>query len=213
LREASKLARPGPYVANLYLACAPILEPMEVLEFEKKVLLIGEASVGKTSLVRRFVIDRFDDRYIVTIGTKVSRKVMDFEYPGEGVAVSLMMSVWDVIGQRSAERVHEMYFKGAEAFILVCDGTRRETFEAVGDWAFRARRVAGPVPGVLACNKADLKAAFKVTDAEVRAKAQGLGLAPLFTSAKTGENVEEAFRQIGEGLSRAILAKRQAAAR
>ncbi len=184
---------------------------MEVLEFEKKVLLIGEASVGKTSLIRRFVIDRFDDRYIVTIGTKVSRKVMDFEYPTEGVAVSLMMSVWDVIGQRSADRMHAMHFKGAEAFIVACDGARRETFEAVGDWVGRARRVAGPAPGVLACNKVDLKAGFKVTEAEVRAKAQQLGLTPYLTSAKTGQGVEEAFRAVGEGLSRKIVANAMAA--
>ncbi len=184
---------------------------MEVLEFEKKVLLIGEASVGKTSLIRRFVIDRFDDRYIVTIGTKVSRKVMDFEYPKEGLAVSLMMSVWDVIGQRTADRMHEMHFKGAEAFIVVCDGTRRETFEAVSDWVERARRVAGPAPGVLACNKVDLKAAFKVAEADVRAKAAALKLTPMFTSAKTGEGVEEAFRAVGEGLSRKIVENARAA--
>lgn len=184
---------------------------MEVLEFEKKVLLIGEASVGKTSLIRRFVIDRFDDRYIVTIGTKVSRKVVDFQYAKEGLAVSLMMSVWDVIGQRTAERIHEMHFKGAEAFIVVCDGTRRDTFEALDDWVGRARRVAGPAPGVLACNKVDLKAGFKVTEAEVRAKASALKLTPLFTSAKTGEGVEEAFKAVGEGLCKGIVANHLAA--
>ena len=198
-------------MANLYLASAPIRNAMEVLEFEKKILLIGEASVGKTSMIRRFVIDRFDDRYIVTIGTKVSRKVMDFEYPEEGVGVSLMMSVWDVIGQRTAERIHEMHFKGAEAFIVVCDGTRRGTFEAVDDWVERARRVAGPAPGVLACNKVDMKGAFQVTDAQVRAKAAELKLTPYFTSAKLGEGVEEAFGAVGDGLCRKIVANFQAA--
>src|SRR6266702_3278588 len=100
---------------------------MQTLEFEKKVLLIGDASVGKTSLVRRFVIDKFDDRYIVTIGTKTSRKPMEFKYEPQQLAITLTLNIWDIIGQKEMKKLHTLYFKGSEGVIVVCDMTRADT--------------------------------------------------------------------------------------
>jgi small GTP-binding protein len=178
---------------------------MKTLEYAKKVLLIGEGGVGKTSLIRRFVIDRFEDRYIMTVGTKVSRKVLDLDFPERDARLVLSLDIWDVIGQMESERAHAMHFRGAEAFMLVFDGTDRRTFDAVGGWAARARLHCGPVGGLLVCNKWDLKQRFAVTPEEVEAEAQRVGLKVAFTSAKTGQGVEEAFGEVGRQLSRRIF--------
>lgn len=180
---------------------------MEVLEFEKKILLIGDGSVGKTSLVRRFVIDKFDDKYIVTIGTKTSRKPMEFKFPAAGLHIKLQLDIWDILGQTGMERAHRMYFKGAEAVIIVCDGTRRPTFDSVPGWAKSVYELCGPIPGAFAINKSDLKSEFQVTDEEVSARAKELNLTLLHTSAKTGLNVEAVFQTIGEFLCTPIVEK------
>ncbi len=180
---------------------------MENLEFEKKILLIGDGSVGKTSLVRRFVIDKFDDKYITTIGTKTSRKPMDFNFPADGFHIKLNLDIWDILGQTGMERAHRMYFKGAEAVIIVCDGTRRPSFESVPTWAKSVYELCGPIPGAFAVNKADLKPTFQVSDEEVAARAKELNLVLFHTSAKTGDNVEAMFQQIGQYMCDSILAK------
>jgi small GTP-binding protein len=180
---------------------------MQVLEFEKKMLLVGDAAVGKTSLVRRFVIDKFDDKYIITVGTKTSRKVLELIYEREGVTIYLMLGVWDIIGQKELERTHQMHFRGAESYMLTLDGTRRDTFDSLKHWADSVHAVCGPIPGVLACNKVDLRSQFQVSDQELASMAKQLGLTLFFTSAKTGEKVEAAFRLIGDSLCKPILRK------
>jgi small GTP-binding protein len=180
---------------------------MQTLEFEKKVLLIGDGSVGKTSLVRRFVIDRFDDKYIMTIGTKTSRKPMSFTFEPEGLQLELQVDIWDILGQSGMERAHKVYFKGAEAFILVFDGTRRATFDGLVGWAKEIMENCGSIPGVLACNKVDLEGQFAVARGEVESMAKQLNLTLFFTSAKTGANVEEAFRKVGTDLCHPLIEK------
>jgi small GTP-binding protein len=180
---------------------------VQTLEFEKKVLLIGDGSVGKTSLVRRYVIDKFDDKYIMTIGTKTSRKPVAFTFEPEQLHLELQLDIWDILGQSGMERAHKVYFKGAEAFILVFDGVRRPTFDGLVGWAKEIVDLCGSIPGVLACNKVDLKDQFQVNDDEVASLAKSLNLNLFYTSAKTGENVEAAFRKIGEDLCYPLVKK------
>lgn len=180
---------------------------MRVLEFDKKMLLVGDGAVGKTSLIRRFVIDKFDDKYIISIGTKTSRKVLELVYEPEGMTIHMMLGIWDILGQEHKEKTHQMHFRGAESFLLVLDGTRRETFASLERWAGSVREVCGPIPGVLACNKVDLRDQFQVTQEEFEAAAKKLNLDLLLTSAKTGENVEAAFERIGDLLAQPILKK------
>ncbi len=181
---------------------------MQALEFEKKILLLGDGSVGKTSLVRKFVIDKFDDKYIVTIGTKTSRKQIDYEYPDQDASIKMQLAIWDILGQKDGfSRAHRVYFKGAESFILVFDRTSRSSFDNLPDWLATLRELCGNIPGVVAGNKSDLEGQFKVTDEEPQGWATANGLSYVPTSAKTGLNVEESFRQVGEFLCQPILAK------
>src|SRR3990170_698487 len=92
-----------------------------------KVCLVGEHAVGKTSLIRRYVLDEFDDRYIVTLGAKVSKREMTIALPGLG-EVLMDMTVWDIMGSRGfRELLREAYFHWAQGILAVCDITRYET--------------------------------------------------------------------------------------
>src|SRR5207249_1578112 len=92
---------------------------------KRKILLLGDASVGKTSLIRRFVVDKFSDDYITTIGTKVTKKDLRFDQGNRTVDLSMM--IWDVLGQKGYKGIQESAFRGARGVILVFDLTRPET--------------------------------------------------------------------------------------
>lgn len=180
---------------------------LEEVNFAKKILLVGDGAVGKTSLVRRFVHDLFSDRYIVTIGTKTSRKELKLEYEAEALCVNLQLGIWDILGQKEGARAHELYFKGAEGVIVVCDLTRPETLASVPGWAKRVEALCGKLPAVLVANKADAKEERKVEEQEVAEVAKGLGVAWFQASAKTGLNVEAFFHEVGGLLCESLVVK------
>ena len=86
-----------------------------------KICIVGDPAVGKTSLIRRFVFDKYDDKYISTLGTKISKK--DVLYNDKKIEMTMM--IWDVIGQQSFKSIHKSAFKGAKGAFIVCDLTRK----------------------------------------------------------------------------------------
>ncbi len=173
-----------------------------------KICLIGEAAVGKTSLIRRYVEDSFDDRYISTLGSKVSLKKLwltSRSDPSRNIEVQL--SIWDLIGERSyLDTLHQEYLKGAQGIIAVCDVTRYSTFEALDEWISAAFKVAGAVPLAIVVNKVDLKGEIMCLydEHEPQEKAEPHGGFALWASAKTGENVNPIFGQMSLAVVRRI---------
>jgi small GTP-binding protein len=180
---------------------------MKFLDYSKKIVLVGDAAVGKTSLIRRFVIDKFDDKYIVTIGTKTSRKQMEFKYEPQQLAITLTLNIWDIIGQKEMKKLHTLYFKGSEGVIVVCDMTRADTLASVPEWLNGVYECCGKVPAVLACNKSDLKDEFAITEAQIQALCQQYNMKMFHASAKNGDNVENIFNEIGSKLCEPIVTK------
>jgi len=165
-----------------------------------KVCFIGDAGVGKTSLIKRFVLDVFDDRYIATIGTKVTKKIVDVQGP-DGQA-KVMMLVWDIMGQKGfRELLREAYFFGAHGAIAVCDVTNKETVEELRYWIKALTDVAGDVPIVFAANKADLENDRVVKEQDLTEMAAKYKAKAFPTSAKTGQNVEAVFKALALGIS------------
>lgn len=175
-----------------------------------KICLIGEAAVGKTSLIRRYVEDSFDDRYISTLGSKVSLKKLWLKSRSDASkTIEVQLSIWDLIGERSyLDTLHQQYLNGAQGIIAVCDVTRYSTFEALDEWITAAFRVAGQVPLAIVVNKTDLKDQIMCLydEQEPREKAERNGGFAVWTSAKTGENVNPVFGQMSLAVLRRMAA-------
>lgn len=165
-------------------------------ELTKKICLLGDPSVGKTSLIRRFVLDEFDDSYISTIGTKVTKKEMIIPVPDKEMEVYLTLMIWDVAGQQEYRMFHKMYLKGVEGAFSVCDLTRKDTVNAMKKYVTVVKENAGDVPIVFFFNKADLTDQMQVNINDVR-KIESLKHIPCYkTSAKTGDKVADGFGQL-----------------
>lgn len=171
----------------------PVLPPVS-----KKVCLLGDFAVGKTSLMRRFLHHTFDDKYISTIGVKVSRKSLAVT-TAAGV-VELAMLVWDLAGSEEFDRMRASYLRGAAGAILVCDLTRPETLTSLHGYVADMRRVSPDARFVVAANKRDLVEQQRLDEAQVQQFADELTAPCFLTSAKTGEAVETLFRELGQAL-------------
>jgi len=158
--------------------------------------MLGDPGVGKTSLIRRFVHDEFSDDYLSTIGAKVSDK--DLRLKKDGKDCLLHLVIWDIAGQQSFTSVSPSMFKGTLGAFIICDVTRKKTLDDLHNWIYNLNKNAGRVPFVVLINKWDLvdQKAFQIVDVE--RVAQGHESCCLSTSARTGHNVEAAFKRLGE---------------
>ena len=123
----------------------------------KKIVLLGESAVGKTSLIKRYVHDEFADDYISTIGTKVSKKVINLNVEGQEIEVNLM--IWDMLGREGYMSTQARQIVGAQGVIIVGDVTRPETMINIEKyWIPMILRTVGTVklPFIFLGNKIDL---------------------------------------------------------
>jgi small GTP-binding protein len=157
-----------------------------------KICLAGAEGVGKTSLIRRFVHDDFDDRYLTTMGAKVTKKELQVAMPG-GKQRRVVLLIWDIMGEEGFRQLlREAYFDRAQGILAVCDVTRPESLADLEGWKNSIEKVAGRIPAFVLANKVDLGGKARVRR-DVEARCGDWGCSYLFTSAKTGENVEKAF--------------------
>jgi len=156
-----------------------------MIEKTRKICMLGDFAVGKTSLVARFVTQAFSDKYLTTVGVKVDTKVVAFH---EG---SVKLVLWDIAGKNALDSVKLSYLRGAHGLVLVADGTRETTLRSALFLLNQARSEIGPVPAILMVNKFDRIDDWEVTPSALMEVRRSL---PLFeSSANTGEGVEEAF--------------------
>jgi len=163
----------------------------------KKVVLLGDSEVGKTSLVRRYVIDVFDDKYIATIGTKVLKKEVEYKLPGRSIHLTMM--IWDILGQRDYRKMRTVSMKGAQGAFLVADLTRPETIVGLAEyWYPEMQEAAGNISAIVIGNKSDI-VADNSNAVDILSSVSSEISSPYFIcSAKSGENVNSAFKSIGE---------------
>lgn len=173
-----------------------------------KICLVGSVAVGKTSLVRRFVVDEFDDKYLTTLGTKVTKKTLKVSVPGHAEPVAADLAIWDIMGQSNfVDLLKDAYFSGAAGVLAVADFTKRSTLFDLDFWVRKVASVAGNVPVVITVNKSDLILDAEYDLPEVRAFAAARGCEYFLTSAKTGEHVEEAFQALANAVAQRMLAR------
>jgi len=161
---------------------------------QKKVCMLGGFTVGKTSLVARFVSSIFSEKYLSTVGVKIDKKVVSVD------GRDAMLLLWDIYGQDDFQTVQPAQLRGMAGYLLVVDGTRRATLDTARLLHEKAKTVAGDVPFVVVINKSDLASSWEIDDvAFFKLVEQGWRIVK--TSAKTGDGVEHAF----ESLTRAML--------
>lgn len=165
-------------------------------EVQKKIILLGDGAVGKTSLIKRFVVDKFDDSYIATIGTKITAKKL--EIPLDKEVIYLKLQIWDILGQKGYTKLHHSSFRGTNGVFLVADVTRRATLNSISTyWIPKVQYLVGNVPFVILANKSDLLEYGEIKVPELREFAAKYNAPYFFTSAKNGENVRRAFYALG----------------
>jgi len=157
--------------------------------------------VGKTSLIHRYVYDAFDDKYLSTIGAKITKKTCFVENAGTGKKTELTMLIWDIAGQKRYENMQRTYYRGAKGALVIADITRRETFENIVNWVTELFKVSPGVPVLVLANKYDLQDKAAISEQEIKQIIDKLGMTFLFTSAKSGVNVENAFNGLSEFLA------------
>ena len=157
-----------------------------------KVIVLGDPAVGKTSTIRRFADNKFDESYLMSIGADFTLKIVEFE------KVQAILTIWDIGGQEEFDNIRNFYYYGANAGVFVFDSTRPETYSnIINKWAVHFKEVVGtPVPCVILCNKVDLEDKRVITDEQCQQIASSLGYPVYKTSAKTGEGVRAAFEHI-----------------
>jgi small GTP-binding protein len=156
---------------------------------KKKICMVGQFGVGKTSLVR-FVDSIFSERYISTVGVKIDRKELTVG------TTSLTLMLWDLAGEDDVAQVNVAHLRRASGYILVADGCRAATLDKAIELQRRITQMLGPLPFVLVLNKADVHDEWEIDVAAALKR----GWPTFETSAKTGVGVEEMFHSLGEHL-------------
>ena len=160
------------------------------MSVSKKVILIGHFGVGKSSLVKRFVHQKFSDQYVTTIGVKIDKKVVQVN----GFEVSMI--IWDIAGEDSQQKVPASYRLGAHGALYVFDMSRPSTYENLAQELSYLNEIIPGTPIQILANKVDL-----LSDAERTKALSMLSDYNVFpTSAKTGEHVEKAFELLAKSM-------------
>lgn len=159
---------------------------------QKKICLLGSFAVGKTSLVERFVSGNFSEKYLTTVGVRITKRSV----PLEDRTCNLV--IWDLHGEDSFQKVLPSYLRGSSGYLLVVDGTRPETLQTAIELHRRAQSVVGQVPFLLLLNKSDLVEEWGLDEAKLEPVSDWTTLQ---TSAKTNAGVEMAFELLSRRMS------------
>ena len=162
-----------------------------------KLLLLGDGAVGKTSLILRFIENRFKEEYSMSLGVNFLTKTIRF-IDDQNVQRSASLQVWDIAGQARHVSYSHLYLKGALGAFYVFDLTRRETLLQIQErWQTQVLKISPGSLSILIGNKADLKNKRALTRAQTKRVREAMHTIDYIeTSAKTGENVNEAFQTI-----------------
>jgi len=163
-------------------------------KYSFKVLLLGAPAVGKTSILHRFVKNLFSYDYITSIGINYLTKEIKLEPKNVAKLV-----IWDIAGQEKFRFLRKEFYSGANGALIIFDLTRVKTYEAIDEWLSEMFEILKKdIPIVIIGNKLDLiKEINRLIDDEVvKDYAEKKNSIFIETSAKTGENVENAFKKL-----------------
>ena len=159
------------------------------MNITKKICLVGDFAVGKTSLVSRYVKNVFSEKYQTTVGVKIDTKIVTLP---QG---NIKLVLWDIAGTDRFSTTDRLYLRGASGYLLVVDGTRRATLHTALKLKQVADKQLNSPTFILLINKIDLKDAWEISENELQ-RFEEKGWPVLKSSAKHGDNVERAFHML-----------------
>jgi hypothetical protein len=162
---------------------------------QKKICMLGAFSVGKTTLVKRYVESVFSERYITTVGVKIDKKVVSL--PDRTVNLIL----WDMAGEDDVATIRTSYLRGMAGCMVVADGTRAVTLDIALSIRERVESEHGALPFAMLLNKHDLLDQWVTPDSTLDAL-RAKGWSVRLSSARSGEGVDEAFTELAERVTR-----------
>lgn len=176
---------------------------MRIEKTKAKICMLGDATVGKTSLVNRYVFDEFDKNADPEYGQVVTQKKVLIPFIERGMDVEMDAEIFDIIGKVDFNNlVKDAYFFNADGFLAICDTTNEDSLNGLFDWIDEGRRVAGNIPVHILLNKADLKNKKIIRDYNLTKLCEDCESLYNYTSAKSGENVEKGFTELMEMIAR-----------
>ncbi|KAM7348417.1 RAS oncogene family member Rab21 [Cochliomyia hominivorax] len=161
-------------------------------QYNFKVVLLGEGCVGKTSIVLRYVEDKFNPQHISTLQASFLTKKVTLENGNK-----VQLNIWDTAGQERFHALGPIYYRGSHGAILVYDITDQDSFQKVKNWVKELKRMLGSeIILAITGNKTDLEDQRTVSEEDALSYAESVGAHYFETSAKTNENVEEVFVEL-----------------
>ncbi|NHI91587.1 MAG: GTP-binding protein [Candidatus Lokiarchaeota archaeon] len=159
-----------------------------IIKIKYKMVLFGSEGVGKTSLIHRFVNDKFDADYTTTIGYNIYEKIINLD------RYNISLIIYDFGGQEQFKSIRRRFSQGTDIAFLVYDITDKESFNDLSKWKFELSDVSNNATFIIVGNKKDLEEERQVVKKLDKDLIEKLDAINFFeTSAKTGENVEDAF--------------------
>ena len=176
---------------------------------KKKVCLIGNSKVGKTSLLERFIEDEFYNSYTATISAKVFKKelLVNVPYNGGSNGIKITLTIWDLIGHRDKEywSILKRYIMNTDGVVLVCDLTSKSSLEDLKTWIASVFNTIGVIPFIVIANKMDLVQQIELTKKDIQEFTSQYNSEFFYASAKTGMNVTESFQRLSEIIAEQTL--------
>ena len=168
------------------------------LVIKKKICLIGSYGVGKTSMVRKFVYNKFEEKYLSTIGVNISKKIVNVSSHNNNLEIEFF--IWDIANIEKFDSVVKNYLRGAHGAIIVTDITRPNTSRILNDYTSEFLDINPKAKIIGVGNKIDLANDLGFDKKENLESYKVHVNNFFFTSAKTGENINEVFNSLGEEL-------------
>jgi len=181
----------------------------ETRVMKKKVCLIGDSRVGKTSLLERFISDEFYDKYEATLSAKVFKKELQVTIANNGNSsvVNMVLSIWDLIGHQDEEywSILKRYIMNTDGAIFVCDLTSKGSLEDLKNWISSVFNTIGVIPFIVMANKSDLANQIELKEQDIVEFTKQYNSDFFYTSAKTGTNVSLSFQRLCEIIAQETL--------
>ena len=161
-------------------------------EINLKILILGDSSVGKTTLLLKYVDGYFPTIYVATIGVEFKVKKININ------GIDLNLQIWDTAGQERFRGITKNFIKGADGIIYAYDITKKSSFENLKNWIFQSEESAEGFKKLIIGNKSDLTAERQVSKESLEKFCQNKNIEGMEVSAKNGSNVEQCFETLAK---------------